>query len=371
MNRQYHTVVIGLGAMGSAALHYLAKDGTKVLGVDRFRPPHVHGSTHGDTRITRLAIGEGESFTPLAMRSHELWREMEAATGRRLLECVGGLIVADPDEESTMHGANFFGNTLRVAEAFGIPHEILDAAALRRRFPAMRCRGHEIGYFEPSAGFLRPEACVQTHLDLAVGYGAEMRLNETVLGIEPTAGGVRVRIGDELVEAGQAVVTAGPWLPKLMPPLAERLRILPQTMYWFDVGEAYERFRPENLPVFIRESQGLHMYGFPAIDGPSGGFKVATEQLERTVDPDGLRPPTTEADIRHFYEKVVAPYFDGPTPKCIRTASCLYTVTPDFRFIIERMADFPQVIVASPCSGHGFKHSAAIGERLAALAVEG
>jgi sarcosine oxidase len=176
--KRFHTVVLGLGAMGSAAVCQLAKRGHRVLGIDRFEPPHAYGSSHGDTRITRLAIGEGEHYTPLALRSHELWRELERETGESLLINCGELIISSAAKTSISHGERFFANTLAAARKHGIAHEILDAAAIRRRFPDFNVRDDEVGYFEREAGFLRPEACVHAQLALARQHGAKIRTGD-------------------------------------------------------------------------------------------------------------------------------------------------------------------------------------------------
>src|SRR5262245_32171576 len=165
--QRYDTIVLGLGAMGSAALFHLAKRGQNVLGIDRFSPPHTLGSSHGDTRVTRLAIGEGAHYTPLVMRSHQLWRDIEKETGRDLMTTTGGLIISSQSTTSRMHVQDFFGTTVAAAETYGIEHEILDAQAIRRRFPPFNVRDDEIGYFEHEAGFLRPEACIAAQLSLA------------------------------------------------------------------------------------------------------------------------------------------------------------------------------------------------------------
>src|SRR5512132_3308375 len=186
----FRTIVVGLGAMGSAALCHLARRGHAVLGIDRFSPPHGFGSSHGDTRITRLAIGEGVHYTPLALRSHALWRELERETGAQLLVSTGGLFVSSATRSAVLHVPDFFANTLAAARDHGIAHEILDAAAIRRRFPVFKVADDEYGYFEPAAGFLRPEACIRAHLESAVGRGAEIHCNEHGGGFEATAQGV-------------------------------------------------------------------------------------------------------------------------------------------------------------------------------------
>jgi sarcosine oxidase len=372
--RRFATIVLGLGAMGSAAAYHLARKGNRVLGIDRYSPPHSYGSTHGDTRITRLAIGEGAHYTPLALRSHQLWRELERETGSVLLTTNGGLILSSSAKTSISHGENFFANTLAAAQQFGIAHDMLDAGQIRKRFPQFRVADDEIGYFERDAGFLRPEECVRAHLALARRHGAELHENERAIAFDATDGGVAVTTERDTYAADGLIVAAGPWLPQLVDAaFIKELRVCRQTLFWFDIEGPATPFLPENFPVFIWELQGKKqgIYGFPAIDGPRGGVKVATEQYDVTTTPDAVEREVSAAEMRATYEDYVAPHVAGLTGKCPKAAACLYTVTPDFGFVIDTLPGAERVIVASPCSGHGFKHSAAIGEALAELVIDG
>ena len=371
---KFDTIVLGLGATGSAAAYQLARRGNRVLGIDRFDPPHTHGSTHGDTRITRLAIGEGAQYTPLAMRSHELWREIERETGQSLLMACGGLVISSAAKTSTVHVENFFANTLAAAERFGIDHEVLHAPELRRRYPQFNVRDDEVGYFEPSAGFVRPEACVRAQLALARAHGAEIHVNEVVRGFDASADAVTATTDRATYAAERLIVAAGPWLPGLLrSEWAKWFTVSRQVVFWFDVGDSAAAFAPECFPVFIWELQASRqaVYGFPAIDGPGGGIKISTEQLETPTTPEAVDRNVTEDESRAVYAQLVAPHVPAVRANCLRAAACLYTVTPDFGFVIDSHPDFDRVLVASPCSGHGFKHSAAIGEALAQRIIDG
>jgi len=371
---RYDSIVVGLGAMGSAAVRHLAKSGVRVLGIDRFRPPHALGSTHGDTRITRLAIGEGEHYTPLAMRSHELWRELERETGTSLLTCNGGLVISSPTKTSINHVENFFENTVAAARRFGIAHELLDASAIRRRFPAFNVGDDEYGYFEPSAGFVRPEACVAAHLAMAARDGAAIRPDEQVQGFDASDAGVTVRTDLGAYHADRMILSTGAWIPGFVgPEVARHFRIFRQTLFWFDVPDAAANYRPENFPIFIWELQHRMqgIYGFPAIDGAGGGLKIGAEHYDATTSADAIERTVTPAEIEHMHARFVAPFLPGLGARCVRTAVCLYTVTPDFGFVIDRHPASERVLIVSPCSGHGFKHSAAIGEALAQVVVDG
>ena len=370
----FDTIVLGLGAMGSAAVYQLAKKGNKVLGIDQFAPPHAYGSTHGDTRITRLAIGEGAHYTPLAIRSHEIWREVERETGATLLTANGGLIISSRAPRAFTHVEGFFANTLAAAKKFAIDHELLDAPEIRRRFPQFNVRDDEVGYFERDAGFLRPEECVRAELWLARRHGAAIHAGETVRGFDATSSGVDVVTDRATYHAGRLIVAAGPWLSRwLRADRASLLKIYRQTLFWFDIRGPIDAFASDRFPVFIWELQGepQGIYGFPAIDGPGGGLKVASEDFGATTTPDSVDRDVTDGEKRAMYENYVAPNLPGVGARCLRATTCLYTVTPDFGFVIDAHPEFERVFVASPCSGHGFKHSAALGEALAERVVDG
>jgi sarcosine oxidase len=359
--------------MGSAALYQLAKRGARVAGIDQFSPPHNLGSSHGDTRVTRLAIGEGAHYTPLVMRSHELWREIEDETGRDLLTITGGLIISSRSTSSHMHVQDFFGTTVAAAESYAIAHEILDARAIRKRFPQFAVRDDEIGYYEFEAGFVRPEACIAAQLSLAERYGAAIRRNEKVLGFEENSSVVTVRTDKDTYIADRLIVSAGAWLPQLIArPYAQPFKIRRQMLFWFAPKGPIAPYEIGRLPIYIWEIQGRPqaIYGFPAIDGANGGIKIATQQYEAETTPEAVDRTVSDAEKRAMYD-YIAPYLPGFSDKCVKAVVCLYTVTPDAEFVIDTHPDMPRVIIASPCSGHGFKHSAAIGEALSELVTDG
>ena len=367
----FDTIVLGLGALGSAALYHLAGAGQKVLGVDQFAPPHPYGSTHGDTRITRLAIGEGVEYTPLALRSHELWRIIEAESGTGLLTSCGGLIISNRTQASVSHGVpDFFENTLAAARRHGIAHEVLDDAEIRRRFPPFAVQPHEVAYYEPEAGFLRVEECVRAQLELARRRGATVRIDERVEGFESTADSVTVTTREGAHSADRLLIAAGAWLPKLVgPPLAGLFRVTRQVLQWFEIRSALEAFSPGRFPIFIWElpDRPQPIYGFPAVGAGdlAASVKVATEQSITAVDPDQVQRSVAPEEVSATYADYVAPYLPGLGPRSLRTAVCMYTEAPGGRFVIDTHPDHERVTFASACSGHGFKHSAALGEALA------
>lgn len=371
---KFDAIVLGLGAMGSAASYQLAKRGLTVLGLDRFAPPHASGSSHGESRITRLAIGEGAHYTPLALRSHEIWREIEAATGSRLLTVTGGLMISSPRKTSHLHVENFFANTVAAAERYRIAHRMLDSADIRRRFPQFNIRDGETGYYEYDAGYLRPEACVRAQLQLARQHGADIHTNETVLGFEASDRDVTVRTDKGEYAAGRLVICAGPWLPGLIgADHAKAFKVYRQSLFWFAVNGPIAPFENGNFPIFIWELQGPEqaIYGFPATDGANGGVKVATQQYKATTTPETVDRNISPDEIAAMYENSVAPYLPALSRKCLKAVSCLYTVTPDAGFVIDDHPESGRVMLVSPCSGHGFKHSAAIGEAIAQRVIDG
>ena len=355
--------------MGSAALYQLAKRGVRVAGIDRFSPPHDQGSSHGDTRITRLAIGEGEHYTPLVRRSHEIWRDIEKETGADLLTQCGELIISSAARASSMHVEGFFDNTIAAARKYGIAHDLLDTAQLRARFPLSEVRDDEVGYYEAEAGFVRPEACIAAQLTLAENYGAAVHRNETVLRFDASQNGVTIETDRGRYQADRIIVSTGAWLPKLLGgPFESLLKVYRQVLHWFAIDGDTSLYRPQRFPVFIweRPDWPYGIYGFPATD--DAGLKIATEYYAQTASPESVARSASQSEIDQMREKLAAPHIKGLSGRSTKTVVCLYTVTPDMGFVIDYAPQSERVIVASCCSGHGFKHSAAIGELLADMA---
>ncbi len=371
-DQSWDVIVIGLGAMGAATLYQLARRGVRVLGIDRFHPPHDLGSSHGDTRITRLALGEGAHYLPLARRSHEIWRELEAGTDGTLFRQTGCLVYSSAEGRTPAHGAaDFLQTTIDVARDSSIPHEVLNASALQRRFPQFHFAGDETGCYEPSGGLVHPEACINAQLQAARRSGAEIRTGERVLSWCSEGSGVAVETGNCRYRAARLIITAGAWLPQFFPSMAAEARVYRQVLYWFTTETPVDTFSDSVMPVFIRvpDARAAMFYGFPAIDGPDGGLKIAAEQFDHTCDPDEVNREVSPSEAA-FMSAMVMPHV-RITSDMVRTAVCKYTVTPDFHFVIDHHPDTEKVWFASACSGHGFKHSAAIGEALAQQVTEG
>jgi sarcosine oxidase len=375
--QSFDAIVLGLGAMGSATAYQLAKRGSRVLGIDRFAPPHIYGSTHGETRITRLACGEGPAYTQFARRSHQIWRELEGLTGRELLTQNGLIVISGQGPRAANHEKpNFLKVTIDIARQNAIAHDVLSGTQARERFPAFKLNDDDVVYHEHEAGFVRPEACVSAQLEMATRLGAQIHTGETVQSFAPTSDHVTVVTDKASYAAGSLVVTAGPWLPGLLgEPFASLFKVRRQVLFWFR-GEApahvHADFRPDRFPVFIWQLPAPQsIYGFPAIDGPEHGVKIATEQYLRETTPDAIDRTVSDEEIRAMHANYVEPFFPGLGPGCVKTAVCLYTCVDRARFIIDHHPASRRVVVASPCSGHGFKHSAAIGEALSQLAIDG
>ncbi|UQU61633.1 N-methyl-L-tryptophan oxidase [Couchioplanes caeruleus] len=361
----YDVIVAGLGGMGSAAAYHLAARGQRVLGLERFGVAHDRGASHGGSRLTRQSYFESPDYVPLLLRAYELWEALARDSGRDVIRLTGGVMVGRPDSR-TVAGSR------RSAEQWGLEHEMLDAAELRRRFPAMNPRDDEVALYESRAGFVRPELTVTAHLDLAARHGAELYFHEPVTRWEPTAdGGVRVDTEAGTYTAGRLVVTPGPWAPQLLADLGLPIVIERQVLYWFQPAGGVDPFLPDRFGVYIWEDRhGSQVYGFPAVDGPAGGAKIAffrrgIPTTPETVDRDVHRD---EIDTMAARARRHLPDLPG---SLVSARTCLYSTTPDEHFVIAGHPGCAAVTVACGFSGHGFKFVPVVGEILADLALTG
>jgi sarcosine oxidase len=277
-------VVVGLGAMGAATLYHLARLGVAVIGIDRFTPPHSMGSSHGETRITRCAVGEGPEYVPFVLRSHALWRELEAERGDSLLEACGFLMMAPRGVRTGHHGkTDFLNKTIGVARRHGIAHEVLNAEEIARRFPNFRLTGVEEGYFEPGGGFLYPERCIAAQLRGATARGARVVTGTRVTGMAREGGGMRVETACESILAEQVVITAGAWAGQLVGGRAEDV-LVPrrQLLHWFPVDDETIH-APGRSPSYVwmhGSRPENYFYGFPALPVyPSGSGRLPRREL--------------------------------------------------------------------------------------------
>jgi sarcosine oxidase len=354
-------VVIGLGAMGSAAVASLARRGCKVVGIERFEPGHDRGSSHGATRIIRQGYFEHPSYVPLVRAAYPLWRELAAESRAPLINITGIVEIGAPDSE-------LVAGTLVAARRHRLPHDVLDAGALRRRFPPFHVPDYYVAVLQPDGGFLRVEGAIHALLARARAGGAELHTGETVRAIEPRGSGVRVVTTRGVIDAGCAVVSAGPWVKALLPDLPVAIRVTRQVAGWFAPRDP-ALFSPARFPVFLLENTDGMFYGFP--DDGTGSVKVAKHHhADETVDPDRCDRVVSAGDEAMIRSCLAAHLAEADGP-LVAATTCLYTMTPDGDFIIDRMPGQDGVIVASPCSGHGFKFAPVIGEIIADLVTSG
>ncbi|HTK31379.1 MAG TPA: N-methyl-L-tryptophan oxidase [Candidatus Saccharimonadaceae bacterium] len=354
-------IVAGLGAMGSAAADHLARRGAHVVGFDLHAPPHALGSSHGESRIIRQAYFEHPQYVPLVQRAFENWDALALDTGRVLLQRTGGVMIGAPDS-TLVTGA------LRSAETWHLPHERIDAAEIKNRWPAYHPSAGTVGVWEPTSGVLDPEACVAAHLERAAHAGAELHPDEPVLEWRANAAGVEVTTARGHHEADRLVLAAGAWMPRLVQGLDLPLAVVRQTLFWFAPREHAERFEPANFPIWIWEhAAGRFFYGFPA---SRKGIKIAIHHEGTPTDPDHVKRDVGEdevAKVRGLLER----YLPDANGELLDSAACLYTNTPDEHFIVDQHPLHSQVVLASACSGHGFKFASALGEVLADVALDG
>ncbi|QGN56496.1 N-methyl-L-tryptophan oxidase [Novosphingobium sp. Gsoil 351] len=360
--------------MGSAALYQLARAGVKAVGIDRFAPPHDRGSSHGETRITRCGVGEGEAYVPLAIRSHAIWRELEAETGTDLLlQC--GFMAIDGAPGAEFHGKpSFFECTRGGAERFGVAYEDLSIDEARRRFPQFHFRGDERLYYEPGGGLVYPERCIAVQLHVARALGAELCLNEQVLNIVPESAGVLVETDRQRVLADRVVLAAGGWTPALVGEALAPMRLLRQVLHWFALEEPAV-YSADRFPTFIwahGSGPQENFYGFPIAPGATGGLKVATEQYQCPLErPEAMDRNVVASESTAMFADHVAGRLRGARAETIKATACFYTQAPDSDFVIDCHPMSERIAVVSACSGHGFKHSAAVGELVAAWIGQG
>jgi sarcosine oxidase len=353
----YDVIVVGLGAMGSAAAWHLVASGRRVLGLDRFAPPHQFGSSHGLTRIIREAYFEHPMYVPLIQRAYQLWAQLERCCGRKVFSQTGGLMIGLPDG-MLVKGAR------RSAEQHGLPYRLLSSRDVRTEFPALVPTNEMVAVWEPRAGILFPELAIQAHLALAAKSGACLKFNCPVTRWEPQQGGVRVETAGATYTSRQLLLSAGSWVSSLLPDLNLPLSVERQVLFWFQPLSAPEQFNPARLPIFICEfAPGRFFYGFPDL---GDGIKVAAHHEGVGTLPDSIKREVEENEIETM-RALLKRFLPGAAGGLRSAVVCMYTNTPDEHFILDYHPAYPQVLIVSPCSGHGFKFSPVIGELAAGL----
>jgi sarcosine oxidase len=362
MQVTYDLIVIGVGGMGSATVYHAALRGLKVLGLEQFDIPHALGSSHGINRIIRLAYYEDPRYVPLLRRAYALWRELENRVGERLLFITGGIDAGRADSR-TVQGS------LLSCRQHHLPHEELDAAELRRRFPGYRLAADMVGIYQPDGGFLLSERCIVAYVMAAQDMGAEVRAREGVVEWRPDADGISVTTTRDKYRARKLIITAGPWARTLVPSLQRAAAPERQVLIWTQPRRP-DYFRLDAFPVFNFEAPEGRFYGFPVYGIP--GFKFGKyhhrgEQVDDLDRMDRECHPEDEEVLREGIRRYF-PDADGPT---MAMKACLFTNSPDEHFILDVLRDNPDVGVAAGFSGHGFKFCSVIGEIMTELVVDG
>jgi sarcosine oxidase len=359
MTNAYDVIVVGLGAMGSATLHQLAHRGHRVLGIEQFTPAHAFGSSHGKSRIIREAYFEDPRYVPLVQRAYDCWRTLEAESGVTVFRQTGGLMLGAPDSDVVA------GATLS-AQLHNLQHEIIDADEVRRRFPAFRPRPADIGVLEPRAGMLAPELAITAFIDLAVRHGATVRSNEAMLSWRAVGDGIEVTTTLGTYRGARLVLTVGAWASKVFRELEIPFVVQRNVLYWFAPASNAQLFSPDRFPIFIQDlGPGLAAYGFP---DTGDGVKLALHHFGDAVDPDTIRRTVGDDEVAYM-RSLLAEWMPDANGALRESAVCMYTNVPDDHFVIDEHPACSAVIVASPCSGHGFKFSSALGEVLADMAT--
>lgn len=357
----YDVIIAGLGAMGSAAAFFLAERGARVLGLDRFRPPHTMGSTHGGSRIIRETAFEHPRYVPFVRRAYECWRIIERAAGRPLLQETGGMFIGAPD------GLVVRGSR-DSALAHRVPFEELSLEELARRYPVYRPAAGAVGFFDKRAGILAPEDCVAACLGHAAARGATLRFDEPVEGWDVDGKSVSVVTATGRHTASRLVLATGAWMQEPLAALAVRAMVERVLMHWFAPADPAP-FAPGRFPVSLIEYAPNEVFAAFPLD-QDGAVKVTVHHSGNPTTATTVQRSVTTGEVAAMRELLVH-RLPAAAGQYVRSAACLYTNTPDGHFVIDRHPASELVILASACSGFGFKFASAVGEALTELALDG
>lgn len=351
--KSYDVIIVGAGSMGMSTGYYLARRGLRTLLIDAFDPPHREGSHHGEPRLIRHAYSGDPVYTEMAIRAHQLWNELEERMEAQLLVQSGVLNITDLNRYS-------FKERMAAAAKQGVHTERLDADEIHRRWKGLRLPEHFEAMYEPAAGYLRSEACVDAYKALALANGAELLTHTAVCGITAWKGSVVVETRNAKYHGAKAVLTAGAWFGSLAPFVSLPVRAVRKTVGWFET-DASDDFKVGRFPGFTLNTEEGGYYGFPDIGG--AGLKIGRHDTGLDWKPGepflpfgGL--PEDEEELR----SVLGKYMPGASGRLAKGAACKYELTPDEDFIIDRHPQHPHIVVAGGFSGHGFKFSSVVGE---------
>jgi monomeric sarcosine oxidase len=357
----YDAIVLGAGGVGSAAMWQLAQRGLRVLGIDRFAPPHGRGSSHGQTRIIRQAYFEHADYVPLALESYRLWEELERTSGQRL-KVETGLLQAGPADGVVVPGV------MQAARAHGLEVQQFDPAEIESRWPSFRNLGSMVGVYERRAGYLLVEDCLAAYLAAARKLGADLLDVVEAIDWSSTDGGIRVRTTVGEFIADRLVIAVGAWAGQFLAPLRLGLQVRRKAMTWHAASDPGLHANA-GFPCFLLECSDGVYYGMPAID--RRGLKVAQHDGGANVaDPltvDRTLQDSDRAPVEAFLQR----HLPAAATPCVEHAVCLYTMSPDENFIVDRHPDDPRIVFAAGLSGHGFKFTPALGRALAELIIDG
>lgn len=359
---RYDAIVLGIGGVGSAALYHLAKRGVRAIGVDRFTPPHDRGSSHGHTRVIRQAYFEHSDYVPLLKDAYKLWHELESNTSRQFFFPIGLIEIGPPD-------GIVVPGVIGAAEEHGLQVESLSARQITQRWPGLNVGGNLVGVFEPAAGYLRVEDCVQAHVDAARSTGAEIVTNTEVRSWEASNHDIRLQLADGSQIAGERlIIAAGAWSGQLVSDLNVELEVRRKSLFWFETDDSRYDIA-SGMPVFLFELSNGVFYGFPKLD--ERGVKFAEHTGGRKVNDPLTVDRSVVADEQRRLVDALSANLPGVSPRVTDHTVCLYTMSADEHFIVDRHPRHPNVVFAAGLSGHGFKFTPVLGRVLADLALDG
>lgn len=362
MTTAFDVAVVGLGAMGSAAAAQIAARGLSVIGLEAHQPAHTLSSSHGDSRIIRLGYFEDPSYVPLLRRAYHNWRDLEARLKTDILTTTGVLQIGAPT-------GKLVAGTLASCNLHGLPHEVLDRAAMQNRFPGFILEDHEVGVLDPNGGYIRPETAIAAFLKAATEDGATLHFGEKVLAIEPGSDGVVIRTETATYRAGKVIVATGAWIAELVPQLAHSAVPIRQVVSWYRPADGFAA-QPHRMACFLRDDgENGHFFGFPALG--ADGVKIGRHcHFREPIDPNAPNRPVDRVDT-DLLDDFAARRMPTLATTRLASTTCRYTMLPSEDFLIDLLPGDPGIVVCSACSGHGFKFTSVIGEILADLAIHG